>query len=229
MHRLAALFLYGYLWLVFHTSRWEKRGYDVVLKNANAQKRQIYVFWHGRMAMMPFFKPTQQDTYLIASRHKDGQLIGKVMDYFDIHIIEGSSRRKGSNKDRGGRQALVMAIKRLKENTALAITPDGPRGPCMRVSGHVVEIAKKTEAVIIPMSFSATCGKLFHSWDRFFLPLPFGKMVYLAADAIAVPADANAETIEKIRQKLEDDLNVLTYQADTLTRRKEIPEPASIS
>lgn len=226
--KILAALIYAYLWVVYRTSRWEMQGYDVVLNNANQQKKQIFLFWHGRISMMSFFKPKNQDTYLISSRHRDGQLMAGLMRHFGIKMIYGSSRRAGSSKDRGGREALVQAMRKLKENAALALTPDGPRGPRMRVGGHVVDIAKRTGAEIIPMSFSSTHGKLFDSWDRFFLPLPFGKMIYLAGNPITIVPDADSEMVEKTRKKIEDDLNALTRQADSIAKRKETPEPAPI-
>lgn len=224
--KLVAALIYAYLWVVYHTSRKEMHGYEAVTNNADKKNKQIFLFWHGRVAMMAFLRPEQQQTYLISSRHRDGQLMGHIMHSFGIRVIYGSSRRTGSSKDRGGREALIEAIRVLKQNAALALTPDGPRGPRMRVTGHVVEIAKKTGAEIIPISFSSTHGKLFHSWDRFFLPLPFGKMVYLVGKPITIAADADAEAVEKTRQKVEDALNRLTHEADTISKRNETPKPA---
>lgn len=226
--KIFAIIIYVYLWVVYHTSRWEIRGYDAVLNNANQQKQQIFLFWHGRIAMMSFFKPKNQATYLISSRHRDGQLMSGLMRHFGIQMIYGSSRRAGSSKDRGGREALIEAIRVLKENAALALTPDGPRGPRMRVGGRVVDMARQTGAEIIPMSFSATNAKLFNSWDRFFLPLPFSKMIYMAAKPITIAPDADEQTIEATRKKIEDDLNALTREADSIAHRKETPEPAPV-
>ncbi len=225
MLKFLAGVIYCYVCLVFYTSRKHMVGYQSVLDNAAQHKRQIFLFWHGRIALMAFLKPKVQDTYLVASRHRDGQLIAALMRYFNIIIIEGSSRRKGSNKDRGGRKALLEAIQRLNQSYALAITPDGPRGPRMRLGGHIVDIAKKTGAEIIPISFSSTRGILFNSWDRFFLPLPFGRVHYFIGKPVPVPQDATDETVEKIRQHLEERLNDLTREVDAIAGRKITPEP----
>ena len=204
------------------------KGYDAVAANANAHKPQIFAFWHGRTTIMPAHKPKTQDTYVISSRHRDGQLSSQILQTFGLKIIHGSSRRKGSGKDRGGREALVEALRQLRAGNAVAITPDGPRGPRMRVSGHIVTIAKMTGAQIIPMSFSSTNAHFFQSWDRFLLPLPFARTHYFIGTPINVPRDADDETIEKIRKKLEDTLNQLTKAADKAANRKDSPEPAPL-
>jgi lysophospholipid acyltransferase (LPLAT)-like uncharacterized protein len=56
--------------------------------------------------------------------------------------------------------------------------------------------------------------KLLNSWDRFLLPLPFGRGLFLYGEPIRVRRDANAEEQEEARLRLEDSLNRLTEEAD---------------
>lgn len=226
LSKLIAAVLHRYLRLVFRTSRWEMRGNEQITRNARTGTAQIFVFWHGRLAMMPAFKPHGQQTFAVASRHRDGEFLSELMDCFGLRMIRGSSRRSGSSKDRGGRGALVGAIEKLRAGNALAITPDGPRGPRMRLGGHTINIARMTGAALFPMSFSTSNGILLKSWDRFFLPLPFSRGYFFVGEPVSVPKDADAETVEKIRQKVEDALNALTHEADHAANRNETPEPA---
>ncbi len=122
----------------------------------------------------------------------------------------------------------MESLRKLRAGNAVAITPDGPRGPHMRVGGHIVTIAKMTGAEIIPMSFSSSRAHFFKSWDRLLLPLPFANTYYFIGKPIAVPRDADDETIEKIRKQLEVTLIELTLSADTAAKRKEIAEPAPL-
>ncbi len=50
------------------------------------------------------------------------------------------------------------------------------------------------------------------SWDRFFLPLPFGKGVILYGPVIEVVGSVKSD--EELRQELENSLKDLTYKAD---------------
>ena len=56
--------------------------------------------------------------------------------------------------------------------------------------------------------------KLLNSWDRFLVPLPFGRGLFLYGEPIRVSRDANAKEQEEARLRLEDSLNCLTEEAD---------------
>lgn len=58
--------------------------------------------------------------------------------------------------------------------------------------------------------------KLCASWDRFLIPLPFSRAVFLWGQPIIVSADADAREIDAQRQALEDELNRITVEADRL-------------
>ena len=86
--------------------------------------------------------------------------------------------------------------------------------PRMRVSPGTIALAKLSGAPLLPTTFSSTKGKIFRSWDRFFLAGLFGKGVFLWGDPIYVPRDADAAQMERLRLVLEDTLNTLTRSAD---------------
>ena len=102
----------------------------------------------------------------------------------------------------------------LKDGGSIGITPDGPHGPRMRVSHGTIALAKLSGAPLLPTTFSSTKGKVFKSWDRFFLAGLFGRGVFLWGDPIYVPRDADAAEMERLRLVLEDSLNMLTRSAD---------------
>jgi hypothetical protein len=52
------------------------------------------------------------------------------------------------------------------------------------------------------------------SWDRFLLPLPFGRGVAIWGEPITVPADADDAELERLRRQVEDTLIALTAEAD---------------
>jgi lysophospholipid acyltransferase (LPLAT)-like uncharacterized protein len=56
--------------------------------------------------------------------------------------------------------------------------------------------------------------KLFGSWDRFIMPYPFSRGVFLIGAPIPVPPDATAEDMERLRRRLEETLNRMTIEAD---------------
>ena len=68
----------------------------------------------------------------------------------------------------------------------------------------------------MPITYSASKKKLFHSWDRFMLPYPFSRVVFLWGDPVFVTKDLRGEDLEKKRQELEASLIALTETADRM-------------
>ena len=58
--------------------------------------------------------------------------------------------------------------------------------------------------------------KLFASWDRFEVPLPFSRACFLWGEPIWVPADADRKQLEAKRVELEMALKKLGEEADRL-------------
>lgn len=56
--------------------------------------------------------------------------------------------------------------------------------------------------------------KLFRSWDRFEVPLPFSRACYAWSEPISVPADADRAQLEEKRVAVETALNKLGDEAD---------------
>ncbi len=131
----------------------------------------IFAFWHGRMMMMLPFRPPGKKMYVLSTAHRDGQLSSSIVRQFGNYTIYGSSTR-------GGHGAVRDMLRALKEGDNISITPEGPRGPVQVVQKGTMAIAKLSGKPIIPVTFSSTRQKRFNSWDRFILPLPFGRIVF---------------------------------------------------
>ena len=84
----------------------------------------------------------------------------------------------------------------------------------MRAGLGVIRTAQKTGVPIVPVSFSASRRRVLGSWDRFVLALPFARGVIRVGEFIDIPRDADAETLERLRVRLESDLNTLTDELD---------------
>ena len=53
------------------------------------------------------------------------------------------------------------------------VTPDGPKGPRGSVKDGLVRMAGAASRQIRPVAGAVSRAKVFASWDRFTLPLPF--------------------------------------------------------
>lgn len=196
-----------YIKFIFLTSRitYINHAYLKALEDTN--KPFIMAFWHGRMLMMPCFKSKHHALSVVISTHRDGELIARVTRFFNIHLIRGSSKKDAM-------PALKKILIELRKGNSVAITPDGPRGPRMRVGGNVIGIAEKLHVPILPLSYAASRCKFLSTWDRFMLPLPFGKIFCMFAEPMYVTREERYSS--SALTKLEDSLNTLCYKVDTL-------------
>jgi lysophospholipid acyltransferase (LPLAT)-like uncharacterized protein len=61
--------------------------------------------------------------------------------------------------------------------------------------------------------------KVFGSWDRFLLPYPFSRGLFVWGKPLWVSADATAHDVEAARRDLEAILNRMTAEADETVLR----------
>jgi lysophospholipid acyltransferase (LPLAT)-like uncharacterized protein len=67
-----------------------------------------------------------------------------------------------------------------------AITPDGPKGPRYEAKKGIVELARLANKMILPVTYSSSKKRVIQSWDRFLLPYPFSRIVFVWGDPIHV-------------------------------------------
>ena len=166
----------------------------------------IFVFWHGRLLMMPFVNRGRR-TGILSGHHADAEISVRIYRYFGYYSIRGSSTR-------GGMAALRKLSKEITKGSDAGISPDGPRGPRYRAQGGGVLLSRLTGYPLIPVTFGASRGKFLRSWDRFLIPYPFSKVVYIIGDPIWVGKKESREELREKQQLLEDNLNRITKKAD---------------
>lgn len=193
-----------YIKLVYYTSRWSVQGLAGPDGLIQQKKSFIACFWHGRLAMIPQMWAWDVPMTALVSGHKDGILVGKIFERFCINYVMGSTNR-------GGAQALRQTVRLLKNGNHVGMTPDGPRGPREVVNPGVIVMAQLSGAVIIPVSYSVKRYKELRTWDRFRIPLPFNRGIFLWGEPIIVTKE---EDQEAARRYLEARLMAIQQQAD---------------
>jgi lysophospholipid acyltransferase (LPLAT)-like uncharacterized protein len=207
-----------YIRLVRHTGPWSLIKDDALAPFGSFGKPFILCFWHGRILMMPYVWQREDAIHMLISQHRDGQLIAKTVGHFSIETIAGSTSS-------GGTSALRAMLKTLKEGRCVGVTPDGPRGPRMRASMGIVNLARISGVPIIPATFGVTRRKVLSSWDHFIVPFPFSRGVFVWGDPIVVARSADDEALEAARKNVEDSLNAISEKADRICNLEPI-EPA---
>lgn len=198
--RLLNNLLYGLLRGICSTVRMRNVDFPEVESGA------IFCGWHGRSFLFAN-EYRQRGWWVIISHSNDGEMQTRIFTRLGYQIIRGSTGR-------GGVRAAVEAIRALKQGGTLAMTPDGPRGPSGVVQGGIMLMAQKSGARLIPVGISARPRFLAKSWDRYMLPIPFGRAIMIYGDPITVPSDADEAAVEKIRLRLEAELHRLQGEAD---------------
>jgi len=203
-----ALSLLMSLWLrvVYLTSTIRMQMPESAKPYMNGEKQAIFCFWHGRMILQPFIKPPGRKMRVLISHHRDGALITAILRWFGIGTVRGSTSK-------GGGQAIRELLTVLKAGDNITITPDGPKGPAFIAQQGAAYITQKTGLPVIPISFSATRGKRFSSWDSFLLPYPFTHVQFVVGEPQHFDAKAD---INDVGITLSSAINQAMQDADRL-------------
>lgn len=180
---------------------WRVRGDDsrrrVVERRARrtAGPGTIYVQWHSRI-LLSASTNAGSGLHVLVSRHGDGEYIVRAIERMGFGTIRGSTTR-------GGGRALLEMVRALREGRDVAMTPDGPKGPRLRVQQGCVVAASKSGAPIVPVGFECSRSKRLRSWDRFMVPWPFVKVGVVHGEPVVVPPDLDAAGVDAWRARVE--------------------------
>jgi lysophospholipid acyltransferase (LPLAT)-like uncharacterized protein len=157
----------------------------------------ILAFWHRHLVLMRYAYRGQRMNVLV-SQSWDGELTSRTLEHLGIGTVRGSSSK-------GGALALREALKKAREGSDLAFTPDGPRGPLRVVQPGVVLAAATTGHPVFPVAIAASRAKLLRSWDRMMVPLPGARVEVVVGAPLRFPRGEALETgIERMSAALMD-------------------------
>ncbi len=206
---VVARIVYALLRIVSVTLRykWTDRS---GLFTGNTAGPAIYCVWHNRLplcmtAYFGYIKKHNQSSGLavMVSASKDGGFLAGILECFGVQPVRGSTSRRGH-------QALRELTTWAKRGYDLAITPDGPRGPCYVVQEGIIALAQLTEMPIVPVSYNLGWKIRINSWDKFQIPLPFSRCEIIYEKPIPVPRNASEPDREKFRLQVEQALNSIS-------------------
>ena len=207
--RLAARVIYVLIRVIAATIRFEWRDRSGLLPG-DRTKTVIFCTWHNRLALAPIsyhryvkYNVPTRNLAAMVSASRDGGLLARVLENFGIQPVRGSSSRRGP-------QALLELTKWAERGYDLAITPDGPRGPCYTIQEGVTALAQLTGLPIVPVTYHLNWKIRFNSWDRFQLPLPFARCTVDIGEPLRIAREASETEREQFRQQLENEMKSLT-------------------
>ncbi|MCA1732666.1 MAG: DUF374 domain-containing protein [Acidobacteria bacterium] len=115
---------------------------------------------------------------------------------------------------RGGQAALREMIRMARSGERLAFTPDGPTGPRRIAKPGVIQAAQLSGLPIVPAAIVAERRRLLDSWDRFQIPRPFSRTLFLYEKPIEVPRNLTPEGFEAKRLELEQVMHELVRKGE---------------
>jgi len=172
-----AWLLAAWMRFCFATIRWTHQNEGVAEAVWKQGGGVLCVFWHSRIGLSPACWPLDraQSAKALISLSPDGQFIARAVGLQGIPAVRGSSANKDkADRAKGGTQAFRDGLRQLKIG-ALAITPDGPRGPVREMAEGLPLLAKMSRAPVLFIGMSCNPAIRLNTWDRALLPLPFGK------------------------------------------------------
>ena len=191
-----------YLRFALATTRWTLVGGEHVAPLV-ADGSAVVAFWHEHLALMPqLWREARampggraRRIHVMASRHRDGRLIGAILAQFGMNVVPASSSR-------GGAAGLKAAVALLARGDLVGIVPDGPRGPRRVPAPGMALLAALSGHPIVPCGAQVSRRRILRTWDRMVIPLPFGRGVLVCGAPIAVPRDGWQEALPGIAAAL---------------------------
>lgn len=186
-------------------------------------KPLIFIFWHGRSFAPLLARRYTGKASVLLSKGKDGDMLAFLMKFFKLSTVRGSTGRKDKGTvvvDKGGADSFKQMVKLIKhKNTSVAISPDGPIGPRMRVHRGTPMLSLLTNTPVVPVTISASRRFIFKTWDSYFLPLPFSKIVVKVGDPM-FPRNKNNEKKQQSAylEEIETTMISLTQELDKIMK-----------
>lgn len=197
----------GAYWLLSRT--WRFRHINMPHRN----EPTLYAHWHGDELLM-VGGYVGSGMAVMASRSRDGELMGRVLTGLGYRVVRGSSSRGGA----GGLKGLIDAVR--KEGRIASLAVDGPRGPIYQVKPGILKLAQETGFPVVAAASAASCRFVFKkAWNRCYLPYPFSRCVIVYGEPKVVPKEASQQDFIGLARALEQELKQLRDEAEKIALR----------
>ena len=163
----------GYMLLVGATTRWERVNEAAATAFRDGGGKLITAVWHGRFMLahkLWWFEPGAPKVKVLISQSREGGIVAQTARAVKTEPIRGSAAKGGRLK--GGVEAMRAMARHIEEGGVICITPDGPKGPRMRVKPGTVHLAKLAGAPLLGLCWATKSRRTLSSWDRMTIARP---------------------------------------------------------
>lgn len=149
----------------------------------SGKKGAILLLWHNRIfPVLGAFKQIPERDFVIhalVSASRDGARLSHFLEAQGLRTVRGSSSRRAATATR-------ELLRILNGGEHVAITVDGPRGPCYRAQAGAALLVQATGAPVYFLGAECESCRELDSWDRFLIPAPWSR-VRLTMDKLTLP------------------------------------------
>ncbi len=209
----------NYLRLVRRTNRFVLDPPDAYARY-EALAPCIFTMWHGQHILLPLLRRPQDRVATMISRSADGEVNALALQHLGIRVMRGSGARGRDVRRRGGTEALLGAIRGLRDGETMVVSADFPK-IARRCEPGIVTLARLSGRAILPTAVVTSRRLEFRSWDRATLGLPFGRGAMVVGAPIHVPRDADEVALEAARRAVETELARVQARAFALVGRRD--------
>jgi lysophospholipid acyltransferase (LPLAT)-like uncharacterized protein len=211
--RLAPALARGYVRLLLGASQTTLHGDAEGQVLLQSRDPVIFAVWHCQLLaclyLAKLFCRLKPPLVLMASPSRDGEFIAEVARGLGFVVFPGSRRK-------GGFQALQQMAGYVRQGYTVGLATDGSRGPVRVAQKGVLYLARETQVPIVPAAVASSRKITLNTWDRFEVPLPFGRCGLVMGSPLWVNPKDRGGTLEGQRQTLENRLNSLFENSRSL-------------
>ena len=197
--------------LIFFLNKVVIHGEENFNELIKSEKPIMVCVWHGRLLFTSWYLRYRiPKLYAIASKHSDAEIISKILKKWGYKLIRGSSTR-------GGRAVIEKMNQILKENSIIAITNDGPKGPPFIAKEGSISVAISNNVNIVTITGTATKFWKINSWDQFIFPKPFGTIKIIISPPFKY--DSDKCILKEETKKITNYMNKYQNKIDKLNQK----------
>ena len=205
--RLAQLVL-EVLW---HTCRIRIVGHEQLLALVRQHTAVVPVCWHQHLLLGARFLVSRRNRPMkpgfMISPSVDGEAPTMLARAYGAHVVRGSGTYSGLRAVRGAHQAIA------KDGISPAVTPDGPRGPRFKFKPGAIFAAQISGKPVVPVAYAARPAFVLKTWDKFILPVPFGKVCIALGEPYFPPPQMTDEQMQEAQREMERRMHETYKQA----------------
>jgi lysophospholipid acyltransferase (LPLAT)-like uncharacterized protein len=191
--RVGGNILYLLAQMINRTCRFQCSGYEHFQGALSSGRPTIAASWHGMALMLISFASYVTDLNSFVIIHPSDSRGGTLSIY---------ARRLGTTpfpldlegpSNIGMAKELAKVVRLVVAGHHTYIAPDGPDGPAHVVKPGVTYIARKADALILPLGAYARHGYRIPRWDRRVIPYPFSRIAIHACEPYSIPPGADLD------------------------------------